>query len=106
MVRAQERGMGEMREWTARPKDKNTDRHASRYSGACPGGGGWGGSRPSGLDPLLTSAGAEQTPAKPCEPRGGREEEEKGGARRRDDVGGGDMDGDTTLVIGSLATVG
>lgn len=100
MVRAQERGMGEMRERTARPKDKNTDRHASRYSGACPGG---GGSRPSGLDPLLTSAGAEQAPAKPCEPRGGREEE---GARRRDDVGGGDMDGDTTLVIGSLATVG
>lgn len=27
-----------MREWTARTKDKNTDRHASRHSEACLGG--------------------------------------------------------------------
>lgn len=44
---------------------------------------------------MLTSA----TPAKPCEPKGGREEgeegeeEEKGGARRREDGGGRDKDG-------------
>lgn len=38
MVRAQKRGMGAMRERTARPRDKNTDRHASRYSEACLGG--------------------------------------------------------------------
>lgn len=58
MVRAQKRGMGKMREWTAGPKDKNTDRHASRYSEACL----EGGSGPSGHVPVLTSAEVEQPP--------------------------------------------
>lgn len=37
---AQERGMDEEREQTARTRDKNTDRHAGRYSGAFLGVGG------------------------------------------------------------------
>lgn len=31
MAKAQKRGMGKMREWTVQPRDKNTDRHVSRY---------------------------------------------------------------------------
>lgn len=101
MVRAQKRGMGKMREWTAWPKDKNTDRHASRYSEAC-----LGGRRAFWAGPSADISRGRATPAEPCEPNGGREEEEKGGERRREDRGGGDKDAGTTLVIGSLATVG
>lgn len=39
MAKAQKRRMGKMREWTAQPGDKNTDRHVSRYLPACLGGG-------------------------------------------------------------------
>lgn len=38
--------------------------------------------------------------------KGWREEEDKGQPRRREDGGGGDKDGGTTLVIGSLDTLG
>ncbi len=55
---------------------------------------------------MLTSAEAEQSLQSPRTTKDGREEEEKGGARKRGDGGGGDKDGGTTLVIGSLATVG
>lgn len=103
MERAQKRGMGKKREWTAWPKDKNTDRHASRYSEACLRGGGVGA---FWACPSADISRGRATPAEPCEPKGGREEEEKGGERRREDGGGGDKDAGTTLVIGSLATVG
>lgn len=84
MVRAQKRGMGKMREWTARTKDKNTDRHASRYSEACLG----GGSRPSGHAPVLTSAGAEQPPQSPVNQRVGERK------KRREGHGGEKMEGE------------
>ncbi len=102
MVRAQKRGMGKMRERTARQRDKNTDRHTSRYSEACLGGlGGLLGM------PQCWHQQRQSNPHRaPWTTKGGREEEEKGGARRREDGGGGDKDGGTTLVIGSLATVG
>lgn len=57
MVRAQKQGVGKIHEWTLRAKDKNTDRHASKYSEACRGASG-----PSGHVPVLTSAEAEQHP--------------------------------------------
>lgn len=48
MAKAQKRGMGKMREWTAWPGDKNTDRHVSRYLPACLGG--WRGGTQGPLD--------------------------------------------------------
>lgn len=88
-------------ERTQWPKDKNTDRHGSRYTE------GEGGLRPSGHAPLLTSAEAVATPTESLEPRRvGEGKMGREGQRRREDGGGGDKDGGTTLVIGSLAAVG
>lgn len=101
MARARERGMegrcaGGRGDQTRKTQ---TDMRADIQGFAL--GDGVGGLRPSGHGLVLTSARAIANPRWVGE-RG----KKTGGARRSEDGGGGDKDEGTTLVIGSLATVG
>lgn len=104
MVRAQKRGMGKMCErgsMDERQKYRQTRKQIFR---GLPWG---GGAQAFWACPTADISRASHNPHRESwTTKGGREEEEKGGARRREDGGGGDKDGGTTLVIGSLATVG
>lgn len=86
------------------PKDKITDGHASRYSEAHRGGGGLGGL--VGMLRCWHQQRQSNPHRAPRATKGGREEEEREGQGGEKMEGGGDKDGGTTLVIGSLATVG
>ena len=86
MVRAQKRGMGKMRERTARPKRQKYRRTRKQiFRGSSWGGGGCSG--PCGPAPVLTSAEAEQPPLSTMShegwARGRREGRGKEEGRRR-----------------------
>ena len=103
MVRAQKRGMGKMRERTARPKRQNYRRTRKQIFRGSSGGG--------GLGALWACSGADisrgrATPTEHREPRVGERKRSREGQGGKKMEGGGDKDGGTTLVIGSLATVG
>lgn len=86
MVRAQKRGMGKMRERTARPKRQNYRRTRKQIFRGSSGGGGARG--PCGHAPVLTSAEAEQPPQSTASHEGWARGRREGGARRREDGGG------------------
>lgn len=78
-----------MREWTERPKDKNTDRHASRYSEAC-----LGGLRVFWVCPSADISRGKATFTEHHEPqRVGERKKRREGQGGKKDGGGGDKDG-------------